>query len=72
MTPIPIQPLDSSLEDVASIIGVKVSALYQRIQRGKIGDLPIFNVGTDGRGRRYAARAAEIYAWLETRKGGRK
>ena len=72
-TPTPFQPFDCDLEDVATILGKKVSAIHQAIYRGTLPpDLPIYNVGTSGKGKRYAARASEVYAWLESRKGGRR
>ena len=69
----PFLPFDCDLEDIATILGKKVSAIHQAIYRGTLPpDLPIYNVGTSGKGKRYAARASEVYAWLESRKGGRR
>ena len=64
------EPFDMSLSEIAELLMKTPGALYKQIQRGKVGDLPIYNVGTTGTGKRYAARAREIYNWLESRRGG--
>jgi hypothetical protein len=70
MTPSELKPFDLCLGEVAELLKKTPSALYKQIQREKVGDLPIYNVGTSRTGKRYAARAREIHAWLETHRGG--
>lgn len=70
MTPDELKPFDMSLGEVAELLMKTPGALYKQIRRKKVGDLPIYNVGTTGTGKRYAARAKEIYDWLETHRGG--
>jgi hypothetical protein len=70
MTPSELKPFDMSLGEVAELLMKTPSALYKQIQRERVGDLPIYNVGTTGTGKRYAARARDIYEWLETHRGG--
>lgn len=70
MTPDELEPFNMTLSEVAELLMKTPGALYKQKQRGKIGDLPIYNVGTTGTGKRYVARAREIYAWLETHRGG--
>ncbi len=66
------EPFDLYLDDVAKLMGKTLGALYKQIARGKGGDLPIYNVGTEGKGRRYRSRTKEIRAWLDSRRGGGK
>ena len=63
-----LKPFDMDLTEVAEVLMVTPGCLYKRLQRGMIGDLPIYNLGTTGTGKRYAARAREIYEWIERRK----
>ena len=70
MTPDELKPFDMSLGEVAELLMKTSSALYKQIQQEKVGDLPIYNVGTTGTGKRYAARARGIYALLESHRGG--
>ena len=63
-----LKPFDMDLAEVAEVLMVTPGCLYKRLQRGTIGDLPIYNLGTTGTGKRYAARAREIYEWIERRK----
>ena len=66
MTPNDPKPFDMSLGEVAELLMKTPSALYKQIQREKVGDLPIYNVGTTGTGKRYAARvslSASKSAW---------
>jgi hypothetical protein len=72
MTPDKLEPFNLTLSEVAELLMKTPGALYKQIQRGRIGDLPIRNVGTTGTGKRYVARAREIYDWLESRRGGAK
>jgi|ACXJ01.1.fsa_nt_gi hypothetical protein len=65
-----LKPFDMDLAEVAELLMKTPGSLYKRLQRGTVGDLPIYNVGTSGTGKRYAARSREIYNWLETRRGG--
>uniref|UniRef100_A0A7C3LUI0 Helix-turn-helix domain-containing protein n=1 Tax=Leptospirillum ferriphilum TaxID=178606 RepID=A0A7C3LUI0_9BACT len=68
MTPEKIKPFDMDLAEVAELLMKTPGSLYKRIQRGTIGDLPIYNIGTSGKGKRYAARGREIHEWLERRR----
>ena len=70
MSPDELKPFDMDLAEVAEILMITPGCLYKRLQRGTIGDLPIYNIGTTttGTGKRYAARAREIYEWIERRK----
>lgn len=70
MTPDKLEPFNMTLEEVAEILMRTPGALYKRLQRGQQDDLPIYNVGTTGNGKRYAARSKEIYQWLERRRPG--
>lgn len=70
MTPDDLEPMNMTLAEVAELLMKTPGALYKQILRKKVGDLPIYNVGTTGTGKRYAARAREIYAWLDTHRGG--
>jgi DNA-binding NtrC family response regulator len=68
MTPNKPEPFNMTLWEVAELLMKTPGGLYKEIQRGTIGDLPIYNVGTTGTGKRYVARAREIYEWLERRR----
>ena len=57
-----------SLKEVAARLGIQYSSLLKRIQRRDIGSLPIFRNG-DGTRARWACRAEELEAWIQTRKG---
>ena len=61
-----LSPLD--LKEVAKLLGIKYTSLLKRIQRRKIGSLPIFRIG-DGPRARWACRAEELEAWIQARKG---
>jgi IS30 family transposase len=65
-----LKPFDMDLAEVAELLMKTPGALYKEIQRGTIADLPIYNVGTSGKGKRYAARGREIRKWLERRRPG--
>ena len=57
-----------SLKEVAARLGIQYSGLLKRIQRRKIGSLPIFRTGDSARAR-WACRAEELEAWIQARKG---
>ena len=60
-----------TLKDVAERLGIQWQSLRRRIHDGKIGTLPIFQIG-DGPKARWACSEADLDAWVEARKGGRK
>lgn len=67
MTPDDLGPLNMTLAEVAELLMKTPDAIYKQIQRGTVGDLPIYNIGTSRTGKRYGARAKEIHQWLERR-----
>ena len=57
-----------SLKDVASRLGLQAQSLRRRISAGKMGTLPIYQIG-DGPKARWACEEADLEAWIEARKG---
>lgn len=57
-----------SLKDVADRLGLQWQSLRRRISSGKIGTLPIFQIG-DGPRARWACYEVDLESWIESRKG---
>ncbi|AKS23484.1 hypothetical protein ABH19_06585 [Leptospirillum sp. Group II 'CF-1'] len=57
-----------TLKGVAARLGLQWQSLRRRIYEGKIGTLPIFQLG-DGPRARWGCHEADLDAWIESRKG---
>jgi len=54
-----------SVEDVAEILNVPISWVYERTRRRELNRLPGFRLG-----KYWRFREAEVLAWLERQRGG--
>lgn len=57
-----------TLKDVAARLGLQWQSLRRRISDGKIGTLPIYQIG-DGPKARWTCDEADLEVWIESRKG---
>jgi hypothetical protein len=60
-----------TLTQVSQLLGIQPQSLRRRIYAGKIGTLPIFQIG-DGPRARWGCLEDDLESWIEARKGGRK
>lgn len=60
-----------TLKDVATRLGLQWQSLRRRIHDGKIGTLPIFQIG-EGPRARWGCYETDLDVWIESRKGGVK